>query len=197
LNLANPFDNPIALGLFRVLKLEMHDIVGFAGTKTTLMRLRELWPYSRLFQLAAGSDFVFLPIDDMNSFEPDHPSETIPLDEFWHEKSFLPSYIEWFACLSETDSLVWLKTAFNGGAGYQAAILWTRGAHIFGPEVKWSGDEAESSEMPINRALRRLGVRSTDKRDEFDVFGLGAYRNYQDLVACAKEVATATSRQSE
>ena len=195
LNPANPFDKRIYSELCNNIETLMHDIVGFAGTNTTLMRLREVWPCSRIFQLAPGSEFVFLPINDMLNAEPDNASES-SLDEFWHEKSFSSSYIEWFARFSEVGSLAWLKTASNGGSSYQAAILWAHNEHVFGPVVRWSGDEPEWSEMPINRALRSLGVPSTDQRDEFDIFGLAAYRNYQDLISRAKEVSIAASTQS-
>src|ERR1700684_2282856 len=140
----------------------MQDIVGFAGTTTTLMRLRELWPDCRIFRLACSSELVFLPILGM-----DYETAGVEPDDFWSEKCFLPSHINWFARYSTDAGLAWLKADSHGGSGYQAAILWIGGAHVFGPEVRWRGDDTvpPNTEWPINRALRSLGVSPTDRED--------------------------------
>jgi hypothetical protein len=172
----------------------MQDIVGFAGTTTTLLRLRALWRDCRIFRLARGSELAselaFLPILGM-----DYDAVDVEPEDFWGETCFFPFHIPMFARYSEDAGLAWLKATSTGGAGYQAAILWIGGAHVFGPDVRW-WDDPPNTEWPINRALRGLGVRSTERDDEFSVFGLG-YRTHKDIVAGAEELAIPTPTQSD
>jgi hypothetical protein len=170
----------------------MQDIVGFAGTTTTLIRLRELWRHCRIFRLAPRTDLAFLPILGMDSNAAD-----VEPEDYWGEKCFFPSDISAFARYSTDASLAWLKACSNGGAGYQAAILWVGGAHVFGPDVRWWDDDVPpGTGWPIDRALHALGVRPTDRDDEFSVFGLG-YRTHKDIVAGAEELAIVAPTQSD
>jgi hypothetical protein len=54
----------------------------------------------------------------------------------------------------------------------------------------WADDEARrpSSEWPINRALRGIGVARDGQNDEFRMFGLAGYRHYGDIAAYATVV---------
>jgi hypothetical protein len=171
----------------------MQDLVGFAGTPTTLLRLRALWRDCRIFRLAPGTDLAFLPIlgldDDIAGVQP---------DDYFHEKCFHPFHLEELARFSADAGLAWLKADSHGGAGYQAAVLWLGGAHVFGPDVRWWDDDVPpGTAWPIGRALRGLGVHRTDSQDEFSVFGLDRYRRHRDIVAGAKELAVVPPTRSE
>ncbi|MEM1181530.1 MAG: hypothetical protein AAGM22_24515 [Acidobacteriota bacterium] len=66
-----------------------------------------------------------------------------------------------------------IETDYFGGVGEQAAVIYLGEETVFGPERGPVG--------AINKALRRLGVRRTLARDEFDTVGLGNMRRSSDF----------------
>jgi hypothetical protein len=76
---------------------------------------------------------------------------------------------------SAVGAVVYLEAAFHGGSGEQASMVWKRGTVVLGPLVDL--DVTPSPSAPINRALRRLGVRvEPPAEDEFETVGLGRHR---------------------
>jgi hypothetical protein len=167
-----------------------HNLAGFAATTNTLQRLRRVWYHSRIFQLRPGTGLAFLPIPDWYTIEQENAAGRIVPNDFAMEQDFHRGAIDRFAADSVGSGLAWLRTNYFMGLGYQVAILWIDGAHVFGPDVVRNDDKRRIpvSEYPINRALRSLGVMSTDNFDEFDIFGLGGYSEYKHIAATAEEV---------
>jgi hypothetical protein len=165
----------------------MHEIVGFAGATTTLLRLRKPWPHARIYRLSRGMDLAFLPIPDWNTVEQEEAAGRKVPDNYLLESDFSPPYVERFAVYSMGSALAWLRTYYYMGLGYQVAILWIDGVPIFGPDHAESGMCA-FAERPINRALRGIGVKAIVQCDEFMMFGLAGYRTYQHIVNDAEEL---------
>jgi len=70
-----------------------------------------------------------------------------------------------------------VTTDYFGGFGDQTAEVYDNGKCIY------SGDTLlDYREMPINTALRELGVVRSNAKDEFDTIGLGNYRCNEDFV---------------
>ena len=67
-----------------------------------------------------------------------------------------------------------IATDYHGGHGAQAAAVYHRDAELMAPV------NAESD--AINDALRVLGVLRSAQLDEFDTFGLGHHRDWDDLL---------------
>jgi hypothetical protein len=165
-----------------------HELVGFAGSGKTLLQFRERWRSCRLVYLRQV-EFAFLPLPDDEAFDDaEATGEALP-DEFFYESEFKAPQLHALAAYSRGSALAWVRTDYAGGAGYQAAILWVDGVHMFGPDMLWSKDDASrpSTEWPINRALRGIGVKRDGNTDEFAMFGLGGYRSYKDIIAAARD----------
>lgn len=67
--------------------------------------------------------------------------------------------------------LVYIEAEFFGGAGDQAAVVWNNEKIILGPLI-----EANA----INNALRAIGVKLGNFKDEFEALGLGKHRHEED-----------------
>lgn len=68
--------------------------------------------------------------------------------------------------------IAWIRTEYHGGTGGQGAVVYDRGAVVFGPTSAEYG--------PINQALSRLGVACAPGQDEFATVGLGRFRSNED-----------------
>lgn len=77
--------------------------------------------------------------------------------------------------LSMDGILAYIETEYFGGRGGQGAVVIQDGQEIMPPE--WAESDT------INKALRRLGIGSTNTEDEFLRLGLGQARNNNDLLA--------------
>ena len=81
--------------------------------------------------------------------------------------------------------VIYIEAEFFGGTGNQAAVGWQGGVLGFGPRRTQMPMKdragyavvADQDDMAINAALRWLGIRRTQTRDEFDTVGIGALRN--------------------
>jgi hypothetical protein len=133
-----------------------HDIAGFAGTPKVLLQFRQRWRDCRLVDLSGRKEFAFIPFPDGLAVEAAEAAGKSVPDNFYSEKEFGPKTLEYLAGFSRDGPFAWIRTDYFGSAGYQAAILWSAGALVFGPDVMWAKDEGSrpSSEWPINRALR-------------------------------------------
>jgi hypothetical protein len=91
------------------------------------------------------------------------------------EQSFPSHLASVLADASGAGPVAYLEAAFQGGSGEQASIVWDRGSVVLGPLVDL--EVSPSPAAPINRALRRLGVRiEPPAEDEFATVGLGRRR---------------------
>jgi hypothetical protein len=70
--------------------------------------------------------------------------------------------------LSAHGPVAYVETDYFGGAGTQAATVWSKGQRVLRRPRAPSG--------PVNAALRLLGVAGAGLQDEFDTVGLGRYR---------------------
>ena len=93
-------------------------------------------------------------------------------EEFWKFPKGLLPLVE---SLSKDQSVAYVETEYFGGTGVQAAAVWLKGKLVYGPKQN-------KKIGPINAALRRLGVRASDGRDEFDTIGLGRFRSNEDWI---------------
>jgi hypothetical protein len=97
----------------------------------------------------------------------------------------------WARELSREWVVLYVHLEFFGGEGFHAAIAWDQERVIFGPRfTRTPGETAEPHYQEVNRqgmainlALRALGLRTRDGRDEFATLGLGKYRRTSDWVA--------------
>ena len=86
--------------------------------------------------------------------------------------------LDWALAASKRCPLVYVQTNYFGGRGEQAALLCRHGRITHGPLFHSNSDEhTPASRMPINMALRRLGVCADEELDEFDTVGLIEFRN--------------------
>lgn len=68
--------------------------------------------------------------------------------------------------------VAYCETDYFGGAGDQGAKVWNNKKLIF-HKYTWFG--------AINEALKLLGVKCEDGKDEFDTIGLGRFRSNEDI----------------
>lgn len=115
-----------------------------------------------------------------------------------HEEAFAkfpPGLDRVLAELSRIAPVAYVEANYFGGMGSQAAAVWQGGALRYGPE-RIDDDVVEPrpiSERPVNRALRRLGVRvDPEALDEWDTVRLGRHTDSEDWLEDAGEVGRAT-----
>jgi hypothetical protein len=90
----------------------------------------------------------------------------------------------WAENLSRHWTVLYVHSEFWAGDGIHAAIAWSHGSVIFGPQFTRTPNEepespyelADRPGMAINAALRALGVRAEPPADEFATIGLDRYR---------------------
>ena len=81
--------------------------------------------------------------------------------------------------LSRSGSVAYVETDYFGGAGEQAACVWSRGQRVLRPRRARGGT--------VNAALRLLGVQACGLQDEFDAVDLGRYRETGSWLAEATD----------
>jgi hypothetical protein len=90
------------------------------------------------------------------------------------------SILEIGATLSQhSKRVVYVEAEYFGGLGVQAHITWEDGTRVSGPVV---------SSFAINEALRFLGVRKGESKDEFATLDLGRERSTDDWSALRKAI---------
>jgi hypothetical protein len=89
--------------------------------------------------------------------------------------------------------LAYIETDYFGGIGQQNAIAWDGRRVVFGPltsETKWTGDcviQPPASEQAINQVLRSMGVWTRGGLDEFDMLGIGEFRDTECAAKAARQ----------
>ncbi|MFN2451697.1 MAG: hypothetical protein ABR541_05025 [Candidatus Dormibacteria bacterium] len=108
---------------------------------------------------------------------------------------FPPGLDPVLAELSRTAPIAYVEANYFGGMGSQAAALWQGGDLRYGPERIDDDvvDPRPISERPVNRALRRLGVRvDPDALDEWDTVRLSRHADSEDWLNEPGEGISAT-----
>ena len=82
-----------------------------------------------------------------------------------------PSVLAVIYKLSIIGAVCYLEAEYFGGHGDQTATVWQNGICTLGPITE---DHA------FNKALRLIGVRCFDGKDEFDSLGLGKHRSDEE-----------------
>ncbi len=90
--------------------------------------------------------------------------------------------------VSQFGALGYIETEYFGGCGTQSAIAWNKGKILLGAlksEITWNGESYEATptgRSAINQVLSALGVWTDRKKDEFDMLGLGNFRDTESAV---------------
>lgn len=74
---------------------------------------------------------------------------------------------------SDGGPLAYIEAELFAGLGDTGAVVCDRGTVIYGPEVAL---DVRGPSLPINQALKVLGVAQGDSIDPFEALGLGRYR---------------------
>ena len=85
--------------------------------------------------------------------------------------------------------LGYIETDYFGGCGTQSTIAWSKGKVLLGAlksEITWNGEsyeETSTGKSAINQVLSVLGVWTDQKKDEFDMLGLGNFRDTESAAS--------------
>jgi hypothetical protein len=163
-----------------------HHLRLFVAHPQVLVRFRAALPAVRLHALQAGAKLAVLSLDD-DLHDALHRAygtgEWLDMGAVW----LTTTDIAFAARASQAGALAYIETDYAGGAGQQSAALWSGGDLALKPttlDASAVGNRPRST-WPVNAALRGLGVQALGGLDEFDSFGLGAYRSHDDIVARA------------
>ena len=123
--------------------------------------------HARSFPLGHGLCIVPITDDTFDALDARFPHVQDPsAPEFWKMSGPLAHVAE---RLSLRGPIADVETEYFGGSGAQAATVWEFGS------TRMSPTQAEVG--PINSALRLMGVRVGDARDEFAAVGLDTKRS--------------------
>lgn len=148
-----------------------HFIQAIVAPVNTAMRLIDQWP--ELSGCTHNGQHVLFPVD-AESIDAKIASKTMPRET---DETFMllsAGLHRLLVDISEDGILAYVETEYFGGQGGQGAMVIQDGQEIMPPE--WSESNT------INRALRLLGIESTNSQDEFLMIGLGMARNNNDLL---------------
>lgn len=169
-----------------------HHLHLFVGHQEVLRRYIELAPHLRLFRLTVAAELAVLAIDD-DVLDALH--KIYGTGEWSDTLRLTSSDLAFAAETSKRGALAYVETDYFGGAGRQAAAVWTGGALALRPLAMTSeqGLARPAATWPINAALRLLGVTAPARSDAFEAFGLGQYRSVAEIATGAIPVQTAGS----
>jgi hypothetical protein len=172
-----------------------HNIRIFAGPRAALRPFVTLVPQARVYALTPQSALFVLLWDDaiVDAFHAAYGTgEWLELCDMGGQSRGLhltTSDVTFASRASVQTALVWIETEFIGGAGTQIASAWIDGAVQIKPSVHRDGELRPSILRPVNMALRLLGVAvKAPAADEFEAFGLAAYRSNDQIAARAMPV---------
>lgn len=152
-----------------------HQLNLFIGHPEVLRRYADTSDRVRLFRLTPGSNLSVLPLDDDLHDALHHIYGT---GEWLAGPRLTSTDLAFAARTSLLGPLGYVETYYAGGQGHQAAALWSGGEIAIRPLVM-GRDQQQSrpqATWPINAVLRGLGTAAAAGQDEFEAFGLGAYR---------------------
>jgi hypothetical protein len=162
----------------------LHAVVGSTKSVKELSNQWELAYYIALPQSFAMIPFTSALFDDitelMNISAPD------PFLEF--ERLSASAEIV-LSDASKFGALGYIETDYFGGCGTQSAIAWSKGKILLGAlksETIWNGgsyEEIPPGKSAINQVLSVLGVWTNEEKDEFDMLGLGNFRDTESAAS--------------
>ena len=148
----------------------MHDVKALVASTSVLTGLIARLGAATLCPLAQG--LALLPITDTVARE---IAATQTSAE--REHALVPDIAGGLASLakqlSHTGPVAYISTEYFGGAGGQDAIVWEEARVI----LQLSSEGVEWPNSPVSQALRAIGIKAEDGKDEFDTVGLGTHRS--------------------
>ncbi|WP_373547145.1 hypothetical protein [Chamaesiphon sp.] len=166
-----------------------HVFHAMVGSRESVKELSNRWVLA--YPISLPQNFAMIPFtaalfDDiaelMNISDPD------PFAEFERLSASAEIVIR---DASQFGVLSYIETGYFGGCGTQSAIAWSRGKILLGAlksETTWNGESYEETPIgksAINKILSVLGVWTDRKKDEFDMLGLGNFRDTESAVSSA------------
>jgi hypothetical protein len=82
--------------------------------------------------------------------------------------------------ISNGGKFAFLSAYFSGGTGKQYSVIWENGKVIKEFPITWNDDVDSWEKMPINQALKLLGVLREGEYDEFDTMRLSRFSETYD-----------------
>ncbi len=168
-----------------------HSLRLFAGPLLALRLFEQASEHAKIYGLTAASNLFVVPLDDDLQDDLHNVSGTGD----WLEKGprISTGDMAFAARASQGAAVAYLETEYFGGVGEQSAVLWKGGQLVLGPlTMEITMASRPRSLWPINAALRGLGVNAEGSpfADEFEAFGLAAYRSHDVIAAKAYAVRT-------
>ncbi|MBX9926874.1 MAG: hypothetical protein K2Y05_10990 [Hyphomicrobiaceae bacterium] len=162
-----------------------HDVRLLAGPKLALRPYQDAVANLRIYALLPRAAAYVLPLDD-DVLDALHARNGTGewLSEPTHAEASPPNLtttdIAFAAKASTRSALVYLETNYFGRTGWQAAAAWIDGEIAMRPALAHTREARATKLLPINGALRLVGIvaqYTTTADDEFTAFGLTHYRS--------------------
>ncbi|MFJ7074748.1 hypothetical protein [Streptomyces sp. NPDC098781] len=126
-----------------------------------------------------GQGLALMPLTDGLFDSVTNGDSARVLGFWWLPGGFDERLAEW----SATAPVAFVEADYFGGAGSQRAAVWDAGALVLGPLGITEDERFPPDGSPISQALRRLGVVTSGRHDEFDAVRLGRHRHVEDWAA--------------
>lgn len=174
-----------------------HSVRLFAGPRLALRPFLEAVPNTRIYALTREAPAFVLPVED-NVLDRLHARNGTGewLDSPTHPDTAPPRLtttdLAFAAHASVGSALAYLETEYFGGQGWQSAAVWIDGQLAMRPALAHSGERRAPKLLPINGALRMLGVEANYAHpadDEFSRFGLPDFRDHDAIASKGLPVA--------
>ena len=151
-------------------------IEGLVAEKTLLEKIVEGLSTPKIVDLADGLFIIPLTraLKDEAAGEPAFEGLSIP--EPLAEKA---------KAASENGAVGYIEGDYPQSCNHQGAVLWTKGALSFGPEIDDTAwDPRETNEdRPVNKVFRTLGLSAAGFDDEWDAAGLTRHHDTEEWVS--------------
>jgi hypothetical protein len=152
-----------------------HHITAVIGTAPLIERVAAAAAAPPITSLSFGLVIAPLGEDQIDAITELKPGS------YAHGFAYLSEALQTFLSSVTLDgALTYVETNYFGGAGSQAAAVFSGGEMVFRGATS-IGRESIRRDDPINVALRKVGIEATDGRDEFDTLGLGRFRSMESL----------------
>lgn len=152
----------------------MHWVQALITSETTLAEARKLFSSLVICPLPQG-----LALTPMTR-QAEEALETSEMSALDPPQPLAPDMASGVAALAARLSLrgpvVYAATFLHGGTGGQQALVWMDGALVLNLQDD-DDDPSHWPNSPISRALRHIGVKAPEGKDEFDAIGFGHHRS--------------------
>lgn len=166
-----------------------HAVRLFAGPKLALRPFLEALPGACAYALTPLAPAYVLPVDD-DILDALHARNGTGewLDAPSHPKAAPPRLtttdVDFAQRASAGTALAYLETEYFGGTGWQSAAVWIDGRTAMRAALAHSSENRAAKLLPINGALKLLGVTAhytSPIDDAFSAFGLARYRDVEAI----------------